>query len=120
MKLTVKQLKHLIREQIKESASKALYLDEQFYETSKKEDDEEEFNFDKKNDNEDDIEEEDNEFSHSGTSLKDAQKEFENGAGAYLEALLGEGWSRFDAVQQLVSLLRKIFKGGHTFKLEEK
>jgi len=106
MKLTVRQLKQLIKEQVAE----------QFYETSKKEDEEdEEFNFEK-NDEEDDVaEDDDSDDSHSSASLKDAQKAFESAAGAYLKALIGDDMSRFEAVQQLVSLLRKVFKGRTSF-----
>ena len=89
MKLTVRQLKQLIKEQI----------EEQFYETSKNDEDSEDSE------------------KHSSVSLKDAQKAFEDGAGQYLEALVAADWSRFDAVQQLVSLLKKIFKSGNKFKV---
>jgi len=106
MKLTVRQLKRLIKEQ--------------FYEASKKEDDEEKFNFEKNDEDVDDTVEEDDEDDisdddHSSVSLKEAQQTFEDGAGQYLEALIDDGMSRFEAVQQLVSLLRKVFKGRTSF-----
>ena len=49
-----------------------------------------------------------NESGHSG-----AKKRFEKAAGSYLRALLTEGWSRFDAVQELVSQLKTVFKTIH-------
>jgi len=71
MKLTIKQLKQIIKEQVEEQA----FLTE---------------------------------AGHSA-----AKKKFEKAAGAYLKSLLSDGWSRFDAVQELVSQLRVVFKTIH-------
>jgi vacuolar-type H+-ATPase subunit I/STV1 len=70
MKLTVRQLKQLIAEEVKETRPMLL-----------------------------------TEAGHAGV-----KKKFEKAAGAYLRALIGEGWSRFDAVAKLVSQLRTVFK----------
>ncbi len=43
----------------------------------------------------------------------DVKKKFEKAAAVYLRALLTEGWSRFDAVQELVSQLKAVFKTIH-------
>lgn len=48
------------------------------------------------------------ESGHAG-----AKKRFEKAAGSYLRALLKDGWSRFDAVQELVSQLKTVFKTIH-------
>ncbi len=50
-------------------------------------------------------------LTESGHSA--AKKKFEKAAGAYLKSLLADGWSRFDAVQELVSQLRVVFKTIH-------
>lgn len=54
------------------------------------------------------------ESSHSA-----AKKKFEKAAGAYLRALLKDEWSRFDAVQELVSQLKTVFKTIHVKNEED-
>jgi len=42
-----------------------------------------------------------------------AKKKFEKATGQYLKSLLRDDWSKFDAVQELVSQLKTVFKTIH-------